>query len=159
MKPKYIRNANGYFVKVVEDPLKIKHKNSQDEYEKLIKKNAENIFTVKTTLEKSIGMIQSRILKINLQNLVETIEYYYNRKTSRIHAYLDQKFVQSFKQIKDIMRNRRNIQKEAANNKIINDALNEIKKVFLIQHDYIKEIQEQTHVLKKDTKPPIIEHR
>ena len=150
MRPKYKKNQYGEFIKIEEVPFKIDHINSQEEYNGLKTEQNKNIFIVKDHLSQSIGQIQSKILNVNIHNINETFDYYFNSKTSRVDAYLDQLFVQSFKQIKDILRNRRNVPRNKAKNDIVLAALTQIKKNFLNQHTYIKDIQERTSNLKRD---------
>ena len=65
MKNKYERNKFGEIYLVKNSKPKSLHKNTQDEYELLIKEQKDTLFNVKETIIKNINQLQSRMVKIN----------------------------------------------------------------------------------------------
>lgn len=149
MKPKYIRNEDGQLVKFEESGPKVDHDKSQEEYDQL-KQDERNIMTgVNSILHNHLGQLQNRILKINILNIHKVFDYYFNQKTYRINAHLDSLFIQSFKQIKDKMRNCRSMSDDASEKKNIKSSLFKIKTSFFTQRTYIQKIFSLTSDLKR----------
>ena len=150
-KSNYVMNKFGVITKVVKNQFQINHKNSQEEYEllKIVQKKKTNY--IKENIIKHLSKIQSKILKINLKNIDNIIDYYFNNETYRINSYQDRIFIQSSMQIYEMLRNIRNLTEETIKIKKIMDFLNIIKVLILEQRKYIKEIQEKANELKENS--------
>ncbi|WP_371804575.1 hypothetical protein [Candidatus Lokiarchaeum ossiferum] len=150
MKNKYIKNEYGKIVKVEDHGPKVDHDKSQDDYHQLKQELSNIMVEIKKMLHNHLGQLQRRILKTNVLNIQKVFEYYFNQDTYRINAHLDTLFIQSFKQIKDMIRNSRSISDEMNKKTKIKSQLSRIKTSFLTQRKYIKKIYKQTAELKQN---------
>ncbi len=149
MKVKYVKNEFGIITKIDNNQTKIPHKNTKEQYLTLKSEQKENLFEVKEKMNKHLSSIQTRLLNINLQNISKAIDYYFDGNVSRINAYQDNLFNQSFKYISGILRNTTNLTTETIKNKNITEILDLIKESIMEQRKYILEIQETSYDLKR----------
>ncbi|UYP43965.1 hypothetical protein NEF87_000250 [Candidatus Lokiarchaeum ossiferum] len=149
MRNKYIRNEQGQLVKVEKSGPKVEHDKSKEDYDQLIQTERNIMTGVNSILIKHLGQLQSRILNINILNIHKVFDYYFDQNTHRIDAHLDRLFIQSFKQIKDKVRNCRSISDDIGDGNDIKNSLVKIKNSFFTQRTYIQKIYEETSELKR----------
>lgn len=145
---KYIKNEHGEIIKVVENQIKNFHTKSQQEYNLIKKEIKKKNSYIREKIIKHLSRIQSRILKITIKNMDNTIDYYFNRETDRTNAYQDRLYVQSFNQIYELLRNFKQINETIRND--IKENLNIVKNIILEQRKCILDIQEKIENFKEN---------
>ncbi|WP_457557789.1 hypothetical protein [Candidatus Harpocratesius sp.] len=125
---------------------RVSHKFSQAEYEVKRAKLNKNLEQIKNNLEKCLNSpLKAKMLAINIQNISNAVDYYYNVNTSRELANVNKKYKESAKLIVKITRfmhagdYTENIQKQVYYH------LNEIIRDLQDQRTYIATIEDEYH--------------
>lgn len=137
------------------DRLKIKHKYSPNEYQEKRSELQENLDAIQDQLESClVSPLKVRILGINITNILNAIEYYYNSNTERELANINKKYRESAKQIVKLTRfikageNTEHIVKNVYKN------LEEIISDLKTQRQYISVIEQEQHEMKQKANIP-----
>lgn len=100
-----VQNRNVYLRKKENNEIKVEHKYSQEDYEEKRQELTRKLEEIQKKLENYIeSPLKSKMVSINIQNISNAIEYYYNIHTAREMANINKIYNDSARQIVKITR-------------------------------------------------------
>jgi pyruvate-formate lyase-activating enzyme len=121
--------------------IKIPHKFSKEHYSEKIKEIKGYLSKFSDIIKPLLGTIQQRLLVVAIENIVVSVEYYYNSRTHIIRGLVTQKFWENLKYMKKIL----NFISEIDENKKqqILAILTTIADLFKLQYEYIAGLEKK----------------
>ena len=133
-----------------EKPL-VEHKFTKEDYKESRVLLGDKLCTIEELIAANLSTtLQKRMLKITLNNMTESIDYYFNVKTMRKIKHTDDLFRKGLKQIKDILLNMPDSKKKKDVIHNVSPHISVIKNKFIAQRAYINDVEQETYTKKRE---------
>ena len=125
------------------------HKYSEGEYDEKKQIHHHVLNTIEIEFNRICHKFVQQMIRINVENLKNTLDHYYCTKTVRVIPYYDKLFISAFKNLKEKLRNIEDTDLFNGTKVKIKKNMVFLKAEFMAQRNYIKEEYKNNYNIKR----------